>query len=181
MAHKFAKVEDAIEAISRGEVVIVVDAEDRENEGDFICAADKVTPKTMNFILNGRGQLCVSVLPDVCQRLKLYPQCPENTAARSTAFMTPIDHRSSQTGITAQERAHTIRAMMEPWTTADEFVRPGHVPPLLAKEGGVLRRAGHTEASMDLARWAGLTPAGVLCEILSASGDRASREELRYL
>jgi 3,4-dihydroxy 2-butanone 4-phosphate synthase/GTP cyclohydrolase II len=181
MAHKFAKVDDAIEAISRGEVVIVVDAEDRENEGDFICAADKVTPETMNFILSGRGQLCVSVLPDVCQRLKLNPLCPENTAARSTAFMTPVDHRSSKTGITAHERAHTIRAMMEPWTAADEFVRPGHVHPLLAKEGGVLRRAGHTEASMDLARWASLTPAGVLCEILDQQGDRASREELSQL
>lgn len=181
MAHEFAKVDDAIEAIGRGEVVIVVDAEDRENEGDFICAADKATPETINFILHGRGQLCVSVLPDVCQRLKLNPLCPENTAPRSTAFMTPVDHCSSQTGITAHERARTIRAMVEPSTTPEEFVRPGHVHPLLAKEGGVLRRAGHTEASMDLARWAGLTPAGVLCEILNERGNRASREQLAHL
>jgi 3,4-dihydroxy 2-butanone 4-phosphate synthase/GTP cyclohydrolase II len=176
--HAFSTVQDAVDAIARGEVVIVVDAEDRENEGDYICAAEKATTDTVNFILSGRGQFCVPVLPEVCQRLDLHPLVDVNTAPLATGFMTPIDHRSSKTGITAEERARTVRAMVDPTTTAREFVRPGHVHPLLAKEGGVLRRAGHTEAAVDLARMAGLAPAGVLSEILDADGQRASREEL---
>lgn len=178
MSQQFSQVPDALAAIARGEVVIVVDAEDRENEGDFICAAELLTAETANFILHGRGEFCVAVLPDVCRRLSLTPLVEHNTAPLGTGFMTPIDHRSSKTGITADERATTIRALVDPHSAAADFVRPGHVHPLLAKEGGVLRRAGHTEAAVDLARMAGLTPAGVLCEILNERGERASQDEL---
>ncbi|MGE0760177.1 MAG: GTP cyclohydrolase II [Pirellulaceae bacterium] len=178
MAYEFSSVQSAVDALGRGEIVIVVDAEDRENEGDYICAAEKATTENVNFILSGRGQLCVPVLPDVCRRLELSPVVDANTAPLGTAFLTPIDHRTVKTGITADERARTIRAIVDPATTAADFVRPGHVYPLLAKEGGVLRRAGHTEASVDLCRMAGLAPCGVLGEVLNDRGDRASRDEL---
>jgi len=178
VSDSFSSVPAAVDAIARGAVVVVVDAEDRENEGDFICAADKATTETVNFMLGGRGQFCVPVLPDVCERLELSPLVASNTSPLKTGFMTPLDHRSVKTGITARERARTVRAMVDPDTRAADFVRPGHVHPLLAKEGGVLRRAGHTEAAVDLARMAGLTPAGVLCEILDEAGDRASRQRL---
>ncbi|QEF96156.1 Riboflavin biosynthesis protein RibBA [Stieleria maiorica] len=168
----------AVEAIRRGEVVIVVDAEDRENEGDFICAAEKATPETINFMLGGRGQLCVSILPEVGKKLELTPVVPDNNAPLRTAFVTPIDIATARTGITAAERSETILRMASPDCRVEDFVRPGHVYPLIAKKGGVLRRAGHTEAAVDLARMAGLQPAGVLCEILNESGDRASRDEL---
>jgi 3,4-dihydroxy 2-butanone 4-phosphate synthase/GTP cyclohydrolase II len=175
----FSKVDAAIEAIARGEVVIVVDAEDRENEGDFICAAEKVTPEIVNFMItHGRGQLCMPILPEVCERLKLHPMVESNTAPLGTSFTVPVDHRHSKTGITAQERAQTIQAIVDPTSKATDFVRPGHLFPLVAKEGGVLRRAGHTESAVDLARLAGLTPAGVLCEILGPTGDRATRAGL---
>lgn len=178
MPHEFSSVQDAVQAIARGEVIIVVDAEDRENEGDYICAAEKATPEVLNFIMSGRGIPCLSVLPDVCERLQLRPIVEDNTAPLGTAYMTPIDHRSARTGITAEERSTTIREAVHPESRADHFVRPGHVLPLLAKEGGVLRRAGHTEAAVDLARMAGLSPAGVLCEVLNEQGERASREQL---
>ncbi len=178
LASEFSSIQTAVDAIGRGEVVIVVDAEDRENEGDFICAAEKATPEVVNFVLTGRGEFCVPVLPEVCKRLELNPLVDSNTAPLSTAFMTPIDHRSAKTGITAEEKSLTVRAMVDPTTTAQDFVRPGHVHPLLAKEGGVLRRAGHTEAAVDLTRMAGLTPGGVLSEILDENGERASREFL---
>lgn len=171
-------VSEAVEAIRRGEVVIVVDAEDRENEGDFICAAEKVTPELINFIIAGRGQLCVSVLPEAAKRLELAPVVAQNDAPLKTAFLTPIDIATSRTGITVTERSDTIRAMARPEATVDDFVRPGHIYPLLAKQGGVLRRAGHTEAAVDLARMAGLNPAAALCEILDENGDRASRTQL---
>lgn len=169
---------EAVEAVRRGEVVIVVDAEDRENEGDFICAAEKATPETINFMLGGRGQLCVSILPEVGKRLELNPVVPDNNAPLRTAFVTPIDIATARTGITAAERSETIVRIASPDCKVNDFVRPGHVYPLIAKKGGVLRRAGHTEAAVDLARMAGLQPAGVLCEILNESGDRASRDEL---
>jgi 3,4-dihydroxy 2-butanone 4-phosphate synthase/GTP cyclohydrolase II len=178
MSH-FSTIEEAVEAIRRGEVIIVVDAEDRENEGDFICAAEKVTPEIVNFMIrHGRGQVCVPVLPDVAERLKLPLMCESNTAPLGTCFTVPVDHRTTKTGITAQERAATILAIVDPASKPGDFVRPGHMFPLVAKEGGVLRRAGHTEASVDLARLAGLTPAGVLCEILDEDGNRAARETL---
>jgi 3,4-dihydroxy 2-butanone 4-phosphate synthase/GTP cyclohydrolase II len=175
---QFSTIQSAVDAIARGEVVIVVDAEDRENEGDYICAAEKATSETINFLLSGRGQLCMPVLPEVCRRLELSPISESNNSPLGTAFMTPLDHVSSRTGITAAERCRTVRAIVDAASTPHDFVRPGHVYPLLAKEGGVLRRAGHTEATVDLARMAGLAPAGVLCEVLNEAGDRATRDEL---
>ncbi|MFN9915880.1 MAG: 3,4-dihydroxy-2-butanone-4-phosphate synthase, partial [Pirellulaceae bacterium] len=177
----FSTIQAAVDAIRVGKVVIVVDDEDRENEGDFICAAELATPETINFMLKGHGQLCAPVLPSVCERLDLKPIVQHNTAPLQTAFMTPVDIAGCRTGITATERAETIRRLAATEAVAADFVRPGHVYPLLAMEGGVLRRAGHTEAAVDLARMAGLAPAGVLCEILNASGDRANRQELQDL
>lgn len=174
----FSTVERAVEAIRRGQVVIVVDAEDRENEGDYVCAAEKATPQVINFMLDGRGQLCMPILPDISDRLKLQPMVERNTAPLGTAFTIPVDHRSARTGITAQERARTIQAILDPLSEPSDFVRPGHLFPLVAKEGGVLRRAGHTEAAVDLARLAGLAPAGVLCEILDDQGNRANHDWL---
>jgi 3,4-dihydroxy 2-butanone 4-phosphate synthase/GTP cyclohydrolase II len=178
MSSDFNTIPEAVEAIARGEVVIVLDAEDRENEGDFICAAEKATPEVVNFMLGGRGQLCVSVFPEACRRLELSPVVSQNDAPLQTAFMTPVDIRGVKTGITATERSDTIRKLAAPDAKALDFLRPGHVYPLLAKEGGVLRRAGHTEAAADLAKMAGLQPAGVLCEVLDETGDRANRDLL---
>ena len=182
MTKRLSTIDAAVEAIAAGRVVIVMDAEDRENEGDFICAAEKVTPEIINFMITyGRGRLCVPILPDVAERLQLPPVVEHNTAPLQTAFTVSVDHRTSRTGITAQERAKTIQELVNPNSKPSDFYRPGHVDPLIAKEGGVLRRAGHTEAAVDLARLAGLTPAGVLIEILNDRGDRASREELYQL
>lgn len=177
----FSSVTEAVEAIARGEVIIVVDAEDRENEGDFVCAAEKATAENINFMLSGRGQLCAPVLPEAGHRLDLVPLVAHNEAPLQTAFVTPVDHTGCKTGITAAERSETIRRLANPTTRSEDFVRPGHVYPLIAMEGGVLRRAGHTEASVDLARMAGLKPAGVLCEILDETGDRAGRKTLSEL
>jgi 3,4-dihydroxy 2-butanone 4-phosphate synthase/GTP cyclohydrolase II len=172
-------VPEAVDAIARGEVIIVVDAEDRENEGDFICAATKATAETVNFMItHGRGQLCMPILPDISQRLDLHPMVETNTAPLGTNYTVPVDHRSCRTGITAAERATTIQAICDPASKPADFHRPGHLFPLVAKEGGVLRRAGHTEATVDLARMAGLLPAGVLCEVLDDTGERATRDAL---
>jgi len=179
VADEYSSIEAVVEAIARGEVVIVVDAEDRENEGDFVCAAEKATPEIINFMItHGRGQVCIPILPDVCERLKLSMMVETNTAPHGTAFTVPIDHRTNRTGITAQERAATVAAVIDPKSTAGDFVRPGHMFPLLAREGGVLRRAGHTEAAVDLARLANVFPAGVLCEILDTDGNRADSAAL---
>jgi len=178
MSHRFSTIQNAVKAISEGRVVIVVDDEDRENEGDFVCAAELITPEMVNFMLAGHGQLCCSILPSVAERLDLRPLVDQNTSPLSTAFLTPVDFAGCKTGITAAERAETIRRLSRSESVPSDFVKPGHVYPLLAKEGGVLRRAGHTEASVDLARMAGLTPAGVVCEILNREGDRANRDEL---
>lgn len=182
MPRQLSTIDEAVTAIATGEMVIVMDAEDRENEGDFICAAEKITPELVNFMLkHGRGQVCAPILPEVCQRLDLPPMVEHNTAPLGTSFTVPIDHRSCRTGITAQEKAATIRALVDPNSRPSDFVRPGHLFPLSAMEGGVLRRAGHTEAAVDLVRMAGLKPAGVLCEILDENGDRATRERLYEL
>ncbi len=179
MGGNFSTIEDAIQAIARGDIIIVVDAEDRENEGDFICAAEKVTPEIVNFMItHGRGQLCMPILPEVSERLKLAPMVEANTSFLGTSYTVPVDHKSCKTGITAQERALTIVSIIDPATKPADFVRPGHLFPLVAKEGGVLRRAGHTEAAVDLARLAGLSAGGALCEILGPNGDRATRARL---
>ncbi len=179
MSTRFSAIDAGVAAIGRGEVVIVVDAEDRENEGDFVCAADAATPGIVNFMISrGRGQLCLSILPDVAERLELPMMCETNSTPLGTAFTVPVDHKTSKTGITAAERATTIAAILDPESRPSDFLRPGHLFPLVAKEGGVLRRAGHTEAAVDLARLAGRPPAGVLCEILDSEGNRADHDTL---
>ena len=181
MTAEFSTIKQAVDAIARGEVVIVVDAEDRENEGDYICAAEKATPESINLVLSGRGDFCLSVLPETAERLELAPLVEDNNSKLATAFMTPLDHVDCRTGVTADERCLTVKTIADPSSRPEDFVRPGHVHLLVAKQGGVLRRAGHTEASVDLVRMAGLQPAGVLCEILDETGNRASREELLKL
>jgi len=176
----FSSIPAAVDAIARGEVVIVLDDEHRENEGDYICAAELATPQAINLIMSGRGDFCMPILPETATRLKVHPlvDVGDNNSSNKTAFMTPLDHISARTGITAEERANCVRAIADPNSRPDDFQRPGHVHLLLAKEGGVLRRAGHTEASVDLARMAGLQPAAVLCEILDEDGNRATRDRL---
>ena len=179
MPGRFSTIDAAVAAIRRGEVIIVVDAEDRENEGDFVCAADRATSEIVNFMIrHGRGQVCMPILPDVARRLSLPMMVESNSTPLGTAFTVPVDHRSARTGITAAERATAIAAILDPASVPADFVRPGHLFPLVAKEGGVLRRAGHTEAAVDLARMAGCGPAGVLCEILDDQGNRADRDTL---
>lgn len=181
MQNQFSKVEDALSALAEGRVVIVVDDEDRENEGDFIAAAETVTAETVEFMItHGRGQLCMPIMPDLADRLELRPMVEHNTAPYRTPFTVPIDHKNCRTGISASERAFTIRSVIDPATKPTDLVRPGHLFPLVAMEGGVLRRAGHTEATVDLARLAGLKPAGILCEILDGVGV-ASRERLHEI
>ncbi|MCH8922059.1 MAG: 3,4-dihydroxy-2-butanone-4-phosphate synthase [Planctomycetes bacterium] len=179
MSAKFSTIESALQAIADGRLVIVVDAEDRENEGDFVCAAERITPEIVNFMItHGRGQLCMPILPEDAARLGLDAMVEQSTAPLGTNFTVPVDHRLCKTGITAQERAMTISTIVDPASDPGDLVRPGHLFPLIAKEGGVLRRAGHTEAAVDLARMAGCRPAGVLCEILDETGDRAGRDDL---
>jgi 3,4-dihydroxy 2-butanone 4-phosphate synthase / GTP cyclohydrolase II len=177
--NQLSSIEAAVAAIAAGKLVIVMDDEHRENEGDFIGAAENVTPEMVNFMItHGRGQLCMLILPEIAQRLDLPPLVQDNTAPFKTAFTVPVDHRSGRTGITAPERAKTIQEILNPASKPADFVRPGHLYPLVAKEGGVLRRAGHTECAVDLARMAGLKAAGVLIEILGQHGDRATPDEL---
>jgi 3,4-dihydroxy 2-butanone 4-phosphate synthase/GTP cyclohydrolase II len=179
MPSRFSTIEAAVAAIRRGAAVIVVDAEDRENEGDFVCAAEKAGPEIVNFMIReGRGQVCMPILPDLARRLDLPMMVEANSTPLGTAFTVPVDHKSARTGITAAERATAIAAILDPATKPTDLVRPGHLFPLVAKEGGVLRRAGHTEAAVDLARLADLAPAGVLCEILDEDGNRADRDGL---
>jgi len=178
MALNFSTIPEAVEAIGRGEVVIVLDDENRENEGDYICAAELATPESINLVMSGRGDFCMPILPETAQRLKLTPLVEDNNSNNQTAFLTPLDHVTARTGITAEERALCVKAIADPKSKPDDFQRPGHVHLLMAKEGGVLRRAGHTEAAVDLARMAGLEPAGVLCEILDDDGERATRDQL---
>ena len=174
----FSSINEAVQSIQEGRLVVVVDDEDRENEGDFVAAAAKVTPAMIDFMLtHGRGQFCVPLLRSRCDELKLGPAAEENTAKMRTSFRVAVDARNCRTGISATERCATVRAIVNPTTRPDDLVRPGHVSPIMAQEGGVLRRAGHTEATVDLARLAGLYPAGVLCEILDGV-DMARRPKL---
>jgi 3,4-dihydroxy 2-butanone 4-phosphate synthase / GTP cyclohydrolase II len=166
MGEEYSKIDDALEALRAGRVIIVVDDEDRENEGDFVVAAEKVTPEIVAFMItHGRGLLCMPILPEVAGKLQLNPMVDHNTAPHQTPYTVPVDHVSCRTGISAEERARTVQAILDPATRPADLSRPGHLFPLVAKEGGVLRRAGHTEAAVDLARLSGLTPAGVICEI----------------
>lgn len=178
----FDKVEDAVAAIRRGDMVIVADDEDRENEGDLVCAAEKVTPEIINFMAtHGRGLICLSLTPERVDELVLDPMGDHGPDKMSTAFMVSIDATAKHgvtTGISAADRAKTIQVAIDPDTRPEDLGRPGHVFPLRARPGGTLQRVGQTEASVDLARIAGLTPAGVICEILNDDGTMARRPEL---
>ena len=174
-------IESAIEDIRNGKMVIVVDDEDRENEGDFITAAENVTPEVINFMSKyGRGLICASLTEQRCAELELTPMVDQNTSLHETAFMVSIDllGHGCTTGISAQDRAKTIQALVNPQTKPADLGRPGHIFPLRAKNGGVLRRAGHTEATIDLARLAGKQPCGVLVEIMREDGAMARLPEL---
>ncbi|MFO0887825.1 MAG: GTP cyclohydrolase II [Isosphaeraceae bacterium] len=178
---EYSKIDDALKALREGRVIIVVDDEDRENEGDFVVAAEMATPEIIAFMItHGRGLLCMPILPEVADRLRLDPMVEHNTAPHQTPYTIPVDHVSAGTGISAEARAKTVRAILDPSTSPADLKRPGHLFPLVAKEGGVLRRAGHTEAAVDLARLAGLTPAGVICEITDGIG-MAGREKLHAI
>ena len=179
--NKLDSIEEAIEAIRNGEVIIVVDDEDRENEGDFVCAAEKVTPEIINFMAtHGRGLICAPLVEDRCEELGLELMVGKNTAAYETPFTVSVDliGHGCTTGISASDRAKTIRALVDPAINPEELGKPGHIFPLKAKKGGVLRRTGHTEASIDLARLAGLQPAGVLVEIMNEDGTMARLPDL---
>ena len=177
---KIATIEDALEDIRAGKIVIVVDDEDRENEGDFIMAAEKITSEAINFMArHGRGLVCLPATPDRLKELDLDMMVNTNTALHGTPFTVSIDALYGvTTGISAQDRAETIRQFVDPKSRSENFGRPGHIFPLRAMPGGVLRRAGHTEAAVDLARLAGLYPAGVLCEILNEDGTMARLPQL---
>ncbi len=175
------KIEDAIDAIKRGEVIIVVDDEDRENEGDFICAAECVTPEIINFMAtHGRGLICTPIDEKRADELDLRMMVNQNTALHETAFTVSIDliGQGCTTGISAHDRSTGIRALVNPATKPSDFARPGHIFPLRAKTGGVLRRTGHTEAATDLAVLAGFSPVGVLVEILNEDGSMARLPQL---
>ncbi len=176
---KFNTIPEVIEAIRSGEMVIVADDPDRENEGDLTMAAEKVTPEAINFMAKyGRGMICLPATAERLSELNLPLMVSENTDQMHTAFTVTIDAKDVTTGISAYERAHTIQKFVHPQTRGEDFVRPGHIFPLRAMAGGVLRRAGHTEATVDLAQLAGLYPAGVLCEILNEDGTMARLPQL---
>ncbi|MDI3256178.1 MAG: bifunctional 3,4-dihydroxy-2-butanone-4-phosphate synthase/GTP cyclohydrolase II [Kyrpidia sp.] len=176
----FASIEQAIEELKKGRVIIVVDDENRENEGDFVALAERATPEVINFMItHGRGLVCVPLTEERARELGLDPMVWHNTDSHGTAFTVSVDARhGTTTGISAVERAATVRALIDPRSTPDDFCRPGHVFPLIAKPGGVLRRAGHTEAAVDLAKLAGAYPAGVICEVLKEDGTMARVPDL---
>src|SRR3954469_16666935 len=179
-ASPFARIEDAVEAIRKGDMVIVVDDEDRENEGDLTIAAEKITPEVINFMArHGRGQICLSMAGQRLDELDIPLAVNANTTPFGTAFCVPIDAKKHvTTGISAPDRAATVLAAIDPDTKPSDLARPGHVSPLRARDGGVLVRAGQTEAAVDLARIAGLYPAGVICEIMNEDGTMARVPEL---
>ena len=177
--YKFNTVKEAIEDIKEGKMIIVVDDEDRENEGDLLMAADKVTPEAINFMAKyARGLICMPVSNERLKALNIPQMVDENTDNHETAFTVSIDCGEATTGISAFERAATIKKIIDPNASAKDFKSPGHVFPLKAKEGGVLNRSGHTEAAVDLARLAGFSPAGVICEIMNEDGTMARVPEL---
>ena len=174
------EIEQAIERIRAGEMMILVDDENRENEGDLVVAAEHVTPKTINFMASyGRGLICMPIESARAEELALTPMVPENTALHKTHFSVSVDARTGiTTGISAHDRAHTVKVIIDEGTLPKDLARPGHIFPLVAREGGVLRRAGHTEAAVDMARLAGLKPAAVICEILNDDGTMARLPQL---
>ena len=181
MQQKFNTIEEAIEDVRSGQVVIVVDDEDRENEGDFVAAAEAITPEIINFMAtHGRGLICAPITRRRCEQLDLELMVPKNTSIHETPFTVSVDLKGKgcTTGISASDRAKTVNALADPSTHPGDLARPGHIFPLRAREGGVLQRAGHTEASIDLARLAGLQPAGALVEIMNEDGSMARLPDL---
>ncbi|QZT33151.1 bifunctional 3,4-dihydroxy-2-butanone-4-phosphate synthase/GTP cyclohydrolase II [Caldalkalibacillus thermarum TA2.A1] len=178
----FDPIEEAIYELMQGRVIIVVDDEDRENEGDFVALAEKCTPEIINFMItHGRGLVCVPITEQRARELDLHPMVDHNTDPHGTAFTVSVDYKTTTTGISAHERSDTIRALIDPKAKKTDFKRPGHIFPLIAKEGGVLRRAGHTEAAVDLARMCGAYPAGIICEIMNEDGSMARVPQLRKI
>ncbi|MDD5065131.1 MAG: bifunctional 3,4-dihydroxy-2-butanone-4-phosphate synthase/GTP cyclohydrolase II [Phycisphaerae bacterium] len=177
---QFSEIPEILEDLRKGRMVVLVDAEDRENEGDLVCAAEKVTPEIINFMAKfGRGLICLPLTAEKCDSLGLYPQTIENTARFETAFTVSIDAAEGiTTGISAADRAQTIQIAIADNSKAADLVRPGHIFPLRARKGGVLVRAGQTEGAVDLARLAGLTPAGVICEVMNEDGSMARVPQL---
>ncbi len=170
----FNTIKEALEDIRQGKMIVIVDDEDRENEGDLFLAAEKVTPESVNFMASfGKGMICVPLTEDRARYLELDLMVKKNTENMKTAFTITVDHKSSTTGISAFERAKTIKELANPDSVSGDFTRPGHIFPLIARDGGVLKRSGHTEAAVDLARLAGLYPAGVICEIMNEDGTMA--------
>jgi 3,4-dihydroxy 2-butanone 4-phosphate synthase/GTP cyclohydrolase II len=183
MSHKIQlnTIEEAIEDIRQGKIIIVVDDEDRENEGDFLAAAEKVTPEMINFMAtHGRGLICTPLTERRCKELELHTMVTNNTDHMQTAFTVSIDLKGNgvTTGISAADRAKTVLALVDEETKPFDLARPGHIFPLIAKQGGVLRRTGHTEAAIDFARLAGFTPAGVICEIMNEDGTMSRLPQL---
>jgi len=173
------RVQEAIEEIKKGNMVIMIDDEDRENEGDLVYAAAFSTPDHVNFMAtHARGLICVALSKQTAQRLELNPMVSSNTSSYETAFTVSVDAKTALTGISAAERDETIKILANPLSKADELVRPGHIFPLIAKDGGVLVRTGHTEGSVDLCHLAGLSEAGVICEIIKDDGTMARRDDL---
>jgi len=176
---EFNTVEEAIEDIKEGKMIIVVDDEDRENEGDLLMAGDKVTPEAINFMAKyARGLICMPVSEDRLKKLNIPQMVDENTDNHETAFTVSVDCGEATTGISAYERSATIKKIIDPNASEKDFKSPGHVFPLKAVKGGVLKRMGHTEAAVDLARLAGFSPAGVICEIMNDDGTMARVPEL---
>ena len=176
----FSTIDDAVSEIKAGKIVIVVDDEDRENEGDFVIAAEHCTAETINFMaMHGRGIICAALTPERANELRLEMMVDSNTSLHETPFTVSVDYiHGTRTGVSAFDRAATVRALIDPKTKPSDLARPGHIFPLRAMDGGVLRRAGHTEAIVDLCRLAGLTPAGVLCEIMNEDGSMARVPQL---
>jgi 3,4-dihydroxy 2-butanone 4-phosphate synthase/GTP cyclohydrolase II len=179
----FATIEEAVEDIRQGRIILVVDDEDRENEGDLVMAADKATPEAVNFMAKfGRGLICAPMTGERLDQLKISMMVSDNTAPMGTAFTVTVDaRRGVTTGVSSYDRAVTIRTLVDPTMSAEDLTRPGHILPLRAMPGGVLRRAGHTEAAVDLARMAGRYPAGVICEVLDEDGSMARVAQLTAL
>ncbi len=176
---KFNTIEEAIQDIKEGKMIVVVDDENRENEGDLIMAADKVTAEAVNFMaMHGRGLICVPMIKQRLNELDIYPMVNQNTDPKETAFTVSVDSAETTTGISAGERAKTILKLIDQKASPKDFTKPGHIFPLTARDGGVLKRAGHTEAAVDLAKLAGSYPAGVICEIMNEDGSMARVPQL---
>lgn len=178
----FHTIEEAIEDLKKGKIIIVIDSEDRENEGDFLVLADYATPENINFMATyGRGLICTPISKTIAERLDLYPMVANNTDNHQTAFTVSVDYKTVETGISAFERSETNLQLLNAQSVSTDFRRPGHVFPLISKDNGVLERPGHTEAAVDFAKLCGVQPAGIICEIMSENGEMARVPELKEI